>query len=108
MKTLLALLLLIPSLSWGAKIYSYLTLECGQINSDLENNRSNTEDYLFGALTGYITAKNEELEGQVGLKTSNESLLQQLILYCKNNPLDVLHKAVFDTYIKIRIKELDN
>lgn len=108
MKTLLTLLLLIPSLIWGEEINTFLTLECGQINSRLEKEKLNTENYLFGVLTGYISAKNEELEAKVGYYTSNESLFQQLLLYCKNNPLDILHNAVLDTYKEIKAKELIN
>ena len=107
MKKLLAIFLLIPSLSWGETINTYLTLECGQITK-FKNDKSNTEDYIFGVISGYISAKNEELIEKVGHYTSNEAIVEQLFLYCKNNPLHILHEAVKDTYEQVKKKENKN
>ena len=110
MKKLLAIILLIPSLGWGEPFFTYLTLECGQVTKfkNDKSNASNTEDYIFGIMSGYISAKNEESKELVGNYTSNDAIVEQLFLYCKNNPLHILHEAVIDTYEQVKKKENKN
>ena len=108
MKTLLALLLLIPSLSWGANhsgYFAYMTHECGTITVEWEEDEMSVGNYVWGALSGYITAYNAILGEYVGEQTDNASMLQEIRNFCKNNPLKKLYEAVSHTYEQVKIKE---
>lgn len=108
MKNLLALLLLIPSLSWGVNhsgYFSYMNQECGTLTVDWEENEVNTENYVWGALSGYITAYNSYFGEYVGEQTDNMSMLKEIRNFCRNNPLKKLYEAVSHTYVEVRIKE---
>ena len=108
MKTLLTLLLLIPSLSWGENHsghFAYMTQECGSLTVEWEDNRINTENYVWGALSGSVTAFNAILGEYVGEQSNNQSMLQVISNYCRENPLEKLYEAVSHTYIQVKIKE---
>ena len=106
MKTLLTLLLLIPSLSWGAdnRFYNYMATECGVIVNDWHDDYI-TRNYVWGALSGYVTSKNEVSGGMVGLNTEIESQLLEIFNYCEDNPLKQLYDAVVHSYNAIKNKE---
>lgn len=108
MKKVLALLLLIPSLSWGlnhSAYFAYMTQECGTLTVDWKENEVNTENYVWGALSGYMTAYNEIFGEFVGQKTDIASMLQEIKNFCTNNPLKELYDAVNHTYHQVKIKE---
>jgi len=103
MKTLFALLLIIPSLSWGASVFDF-NERCTQMNENLTNNYNNYfytyKIFLRGFYSGsnWISALSKFGNEDSGLGYSDEQLTNAWIDYCRKNPLDYSLNGLINTY----------
>tara|TARA_A100001011_G_scaffold268684_1_gene277830 strand:+ start:467 stop:730 length:264 start_codon:yes stop_codon:yes gene_type:complete len=82
-----------------------MQFECGVVISNWDGDDKShlaAENIVWDAVSGYITAKNEDLAETVGMNTKPQSKVQQVIKYCRENPLRRLYNAVVYTYIEIK------
>ena len=101
MKTLLALLLLIPSLSWGKEELSgnnigHGRVQCSTVLSQYDGwDRLIYNAYITGAISGMLieSSKNTNFDSSI--------IINDAIDYCKKYPQREFMRAIHETFLKI-------